>query len=353
MRVTNSMLSSNFLRDMRNNLATMQILQNQLTSGKEIRRPSDNPFKVARSMQLHGEMVANKQYNENIKDTINWLDTTDTALNQITNTLQRIRELVVSAGNVGYGTNERKAIGDEINEKIGELGQVLNTNFDGKYVFGGTKGSSKPTSSVEDINGRNHIVYSTKDGSYLDSKGNKVEVDPTTGKVKLDAIGNIISNHDPAYDDEFKYLSQNLYTEISQGVVIQYNVTSRDVFEFTKSDGSKGNLMEIVSDITRNLNSREQDEIDKLTSENLDDLTKALDNVLKVRSEVGAKQNRMETAKEQNSDQNFNLTDILSKTEDIDFTEKQMEYVTMQSVYIASLQTSAKILQPSLMDYLR
>lgn len=349
MRVTNSMLSSNFLRDMRNNLSNMQTLQNQATSGKEIRRPSDNPFKVARSMQLHGDILANKQYNENIKDTINWLDTTDTALNQVTNTVQRIRELIVSAGNGAYGDSERKAIGDEINQKIGELGQVLNTNFDGKYIFGGTKGTSKPMAIVEDQSGSNHAVYATKDGNYLNSNGELLKK-TTDGKLEVVA-GKLVL--DPSatpkkYQDEYKYLSQSLSTEISQGVTIDYNVTSRDIFQFK---GTTNNLMDLLNNITGNLN--DPNGTSKLIGENLDDITKALDNVLKLRSQVGAKQNRMDAAKDQNTEENFNLTDILSKTEDIDFTEKQMEYATMQTVYVASLQTSAKVIQPSLMDYLR
>lgn len=357
MRVTNSMLSSNFLRDMRNNLSNMQTLQNQATSGKEIRRPSDNPFKVARSMQLHGDILANKQYNENIKDTINWLDTTDTALNQVTNTVQRIRELIVSAGNGAYGDGERKAIGDEINQKIGELGQVLNTNFDGKYIFGGTKGTSKPMAIVEDQIGSNHAVYATKDGNYLNSDGKLLK----TAGGKLEVTGGNLQvvgppatadpldpNNPDKYKDEYKYLSQSLSTEISQGVTIEYNITSRDIFQFK---GTTNNLMDLLNNITGNLN--DPNGTSKLIGENLDDITKALDNVLKLRSQVGAKQNRMDAAKDQNTEENFNLTDILSKTEDIDFTEKQMEYATMQTVYVASLQTSAKVIQPSLMDYLR
>jgi flagellar hook-associated protein 3 FlgL len=61
----------------------------------------------------------------------------------------------------------------------------------------------------------------------------------------------------------------------------------------------------------------------------------------------------MESAQARNVDANFNMTEILSRTEDIDITEKTMEYATMQTIYVASLQTSAKVLQPSLLDYLR
>jgi flagellar hook-associated protein 3 FlgL len=93
--------------------------------------------------------------------------------------------------------------------------------------------------------------------------------------------------------------------------------------------------------------------VSTLSGQDLTDITDAINNVLKTRSEVGAKSNRMDSALSKNTDENSSMTDLLSKTEDIDITEKTMEYATMQTVYMASLQTSAKVIQPTLMDYLR
>jgi flagellar hook-associated protein 3 FlgL len=336
MRVTNKMLAHSFLRDMNNNLKNMQTLQQQMTSGKEIRRPSDDPFKVARAMQLHTDINANKQYNTNISDTINWLDTTDTALDQAGNVLQRVRELLVSAGNAGYGDSERKAIKDEINQKIGEFAQIMNTNFDGKYVFGGTRATTKPLDTINnDSTGNMDLVYYKRGGGVLDP-----------------------SNADDA--KEVNMISQKLTVAISQGVSMDYSVAATDIIDFTSESGKSRNLMDIFNSITTHLGkgttSSDQptdDPISKLTGEDLTAITDVINNLLKIRSEVGAKQNRMESAKEKNIEANFNMTEILSKTEDIDITEKTMQYATMQTVYIASLQTSAKVLQPSLLDYLR
>lgn len=319
MRVTNKMLAGNFLRDMRTNLNNMKTLQSQLTSGKEIRKPSDDPFKVARAMQLHTDINVNKQYNENIKDTINYLDTTDTALNQAGNVIQRVRELLVSAGNAGYGDNERRAIKDEINEKVGEFTQIMNSNFDGKYVFGGTKTTSKPVEATPDASGNNQIKFISKDGSA--------------------ATANDLTN-----------ISSKLSSEISQGVVMDYNVTATEIFQYKDKNGNSKDLMQIFSGI---LTDFDNNNTTSLTSTRLDEITSAMENLLKTRSKVGALQNRMESAQQKNEDENFNMTDILSKTEDIDITEKVMEFSTMQTVYTASLQTSAKVIQPSLLDYLR
>ena len=78
-----------------------------------------------------------------------------------------------------------------------------------------------------------------------------------------------------------------------------------------------------------------------------------ISNLLEKRSKVGAMTNRMESAEEKNDQENLNMTDILSKTEDIDFTEKMMEYAVMQTIYMASLQVSAKILPTTILDYIR
>ena len=463
MRVTNKMLSYNFLKDMRNNLNNMRTLQQQLTSGKEIRRPSDNPFKVSRAMQLHTDIGANKQYNENIKDTINWLDTTDTALGQAGNVIQRVRELLLASGNAGYGTSERKAIKDEINQKIGEFSQILNTNFDGKYIFGGTRATSKPVdvvggtkfdkaastdaitmsdlldnttpsglkndinisigsisivlkkdstmevkesatganlaagekfAPIKDLNDLSNVI--NKAMGYSPALENNLRVVPNFSDSKLMfvntnesnpstlytiSMGKVPSNNDimnaqtSTYDStatqnarlmyrkkdggelingvEYDQISTKMQIEISQGVFMEYNTTANEILEFTNEKGESKDIRAIFEDIVKHLDSADPNDNSQLTGTDLDNISDSLKNLLKLRAVAGAKQNRMEAAKDRNVEENFNMTDILANTEDIDITEKTMEFATMQTVYVASLQTSAKIIQPSLMDYLR
>ncbi|WP_436512798.1 flagellar hook-associated protein FlgL [Clostridium thermobutyricum] len=322
MRITNTMMANNYLRDMRKNLNNLNTLNGQLTSGKEIRRPSDNPFKVARSMQLHTDINANKQYNNNITDTINFLDATDTALNQLTNVMQRTRELMVSAGNASYGEDERKAIQEEIKQQTREISQILNTNFDGKYIFGGTKGTSKPT----DVQNEELV--------FVDKAGVKIN----------------IPNGD---QNQIKMLSSDLVVEISQGVKIEYNVTAMEIVNFKSKEGKEIDFSFLMKDIQHNLQSEDEKDMEKVVGENLRDLDSVISNLMQIRGEVGAMQNRMESALEKNKDENLNMKELLSNNEDIDITEKTMEAAMAETVYIAALQTSAKVLPPTLMDYLR
>lgn len=443
MRITSTMLSSNYLKNVNKNMNYLQTLQSQLSTGKEISKPSDDPYKASRIVKMYADIAGNEQYNDNITDVTNFLDVTDTSITQISNLYSRVRELLVSAGNAAYGSEQMQSIQDEMKVKVGQLAQLLNTSFDGKYVFGGTKVDSKPVTVVDgkiqyaDVDG-NAIpkVYKNEDGSYTTTKssknekvgledvmesGNTVreelmeEQDELNNKADLseednkrleeiksmlDGSKDIYRDSDGKYtiskgsettevsisdinkndiDDELKMLDPNnpddedrikelnnirnaivtydqinadMKIEISQGVIVDYNKTASEILEFTDpEDPSRTiNVSDLFNDIINNLNS--EDGKEALTGENLSDLDKAITNLLTKSSEIGAMQNRMESAKTQNESENENLTAILSNVEDIDFTEKMIDFSTLMTVYKASLQISANILPKTIMDYL-
>jgi flagellar hook-associated protein 3 FlgL len=319
---------------MQNNLQNMQKIQQQMTSGKTISKASDDPFIAARSMQLNTQLDANTQYSSNIKDATNYLSTTDTTLGQVGNALTRINELLVSTGNAGFSDQERQSVKDEINQVISGLSQTLNTSFDGKYLFGGTRATAKPLTTTTDANGNTKLDYNVSD-------------DSTESAKELNMIGKKIS------------------TEVSQGVTMDYNVSASGVLKYKSGDStadSPTDLRDLLQSIVNHLDGKNADgstpvdgdtsAVSLLTTDDLQGIQDASNNVLKLRSEVGAKENRMKDALDNNTTQTQNLTEILSKTEDIDITQKTMEYATAQTVYLASLQTSARVIQPTLLDYL-
>lgn len=415
-RITNSMMTSRFLSNMKRNLNNMSTLQNQLASGKEILRPSQNPFAATRNKQLANQISDNEQYNANIKDTSNWLDTTDTALAQAGNVMARIKELMVKAGNGAYSEDEIATIKNEVVEKSKELAQIMNTTFDGAYIFGGTKGTTKPI--TVDANG--NLAYADKDGNAINKNQdgtfnvdflNKININNSgtntnvsiNGKMDGATIKITIDNEEYTLDEtnkkltgagifnnatlddnnismikntlnsastQYDQINTTLKTEISQGVVVEYNKTATDIFEFkdtklitAQNPTGEVNVMEEIGSLISNLgklsdktgNVSDDDKEAALNYINGDGLTKMdsiIQNLLSNRAQVGTMQNRMESAMETNEDQNYNMTDILSSSEDIDFTEKTMEYAVMQTVYTAALQTSSKVLMNTIMDYI-
>src|SRR5690554_6008603 len=114
MRITNQSMLHNYLNNLNRNLARMAKYQDQMSSGKEIRRPSDDPFAVTRSMSLHTSINQNNQYLRNIEDSIGWVDMTDSALGNIGDILNRLRELVIKGANGSLAVTDRNAVRDEV-----------------------------------------------------------------------------------------------------------------------------------------------------------------------------------------------------------------------------------------------
>lgn len=316
MRITNSTLSTNFLRNLNRNLEQMQKYQNQLSSGKEVSRPSDNPLLVSKIMDLRNNILQNKQYNTNISDTLGWVETQEGALSGATDTLQRIRELIVYGANGSLAETDRAAIRDEVSTKIAELRDALNTNFDGRYIFAGQETLEMPFSLVK---------------TDHDNNPDTPDIDVLTYNPKPGA-------------------KEDITREISKGVTIDLVTDGSKITTASGTNAGNEDLGELLKNVVAALNSGDTE---ALSGELLGDIDKHLDNILRVRSKVGAIYNRLEAALARNESENINLNSILTKREDIDIAEKYMEYSVMKTVYQASLATGAQILQPSLLNYLR
>lgn len=326
MRITNSMLSSNFLYDLNNNLTNMKNLQQQMSTGNLINKGSDDPLGAAKLMEIDTEIAQNKQYNTNISNTNDWLSVTDTTLGQVSSTLQRINELLVSAGDGSYNTDQRQSIKDEINENISQISQILNTSYDGKYIFGGTRATDKP------------VATSTS-----------ATTTPPSGSTTTTTGGNTVLDYSSSDSNEIGKIKSRLTIEISQGVTMDYSISAGDVMEYKSDSGASEDLRTIFKNITDDLDSNNTSGLNGTDLQNMQD---AIANVAKLRTKVGTMENRMTSAKTENESENTSLTEVLANTNDVDMAEATIQYSTAQTVYLASLQTSAKIIQPTLMDYL-
>lgn len=289
---------------MNKNLANMRKYQNQLNSGHLISKPSDDPFKSARTMELLDGISSNKRYKENLDEGIGWLSTIDSALGQIGDALQTVREKTIEGGNGAYGPTERKALADHLSALKDQIFTIGNSAYDGRYIFGGDKTTQPPF--IKDASGK--IIYNGSEVGLPREMSAGVNID-------IAARGSSFSNSPttPAEGGIFKVLSQVV---------------------------DKLNNNEVPTDLLGN----------DLTPGTLD---YEITNILRLRSQAGANYQRLTDMSTKNENESFNMTTLLAKTYDIDFAEKIMEFKMMESVYTASLQTSSKIMQPSILDFLR
>ena len=124
--------------------ARLNETQLQLSTGKKINRPSDDPSASTQLLKLSTLKSKTEQYNRNIESARNQLQLQESVLNSVTNVLQRVRELTIQANNATQNNESRAAIADEIYNRIDELLQYANTKDpDGEYIFSGFNARSQ------------------------------------------------------------------------------------------------------------------------------------------------------------------------------------------------------------------
>lgn len=316
MRVTNKMLSQSLITNINVNLAKMEEYQNQLSSTKKINRPSDDPIATGKLLSAQSALQAQEQYSSNMKAAIGWLDTVDGALESAGDVLQRAREIAVSGSSGTLAAASMGALADEVDNMIAELVETANTSYAGRYLFGGGKTSTTPF----EISGK-------------DSEG------------KISQVQFINTAFDESLLDE----TYSRKVEIESGVTI--DISSGPTAFHTNADGNAdiNAVFELMIELRSQLDAGDQGAVNSL----IGDIDKHIDNVLSERAVVGAKSKRLEVAQSRLSAYELNLTNLISKLEDADYAEASIGFSTQRTVYEASLAIGAKIIQPSLLDFLK
>lgn len=306
MRITNNMLSSQLLLNLNRNAQQMNNTQTQLATGRKINKPSDDPVGITYSLRYRAELSSNDQYQKNVDSAISWLEFNDTVMNQAGNAVQRLRELTVQAST---GTNPQSAL-DSINEEVKQLKEQLidisNSKLNGKYIFNGETYDIKP-----------YDFPSNADGTLDTTNATSI----VTDKGKINFI-------------------------VGESVQLPINVSGNEVFG---TETEEDNLFNIVNNIMKALTEGNQKEL----SNQLNNIDSRTDKMLAIRSEIGAKTNRVDLMMGRLDDLGINLTDLQSKVEDADYAELAMQSKIQENIYNASLSAGAKIISPSLVDFLR
>jgi flagellar hook-associated protein 3 FlgL len=299
-RVTQNILNSNMLFNLQRNNKTMETYQDQLSTGKKINKPSDNPVTAVRGMFYRSSLSEIEQYKRNLDHGLSWMTSTDEALNEVTEVVQRVRELTVQGLNGTNDATSRSAIAEEINQLKNHLGEIANTQFSGKYIFAGTDIKNPPYDT--DAN----IANSTKEFR-------------NTNPEVLELEAGFKSN-------------------------IQINVRGIDIFN-NQDIGGVFNVLSDIVDQFRNSNENNSDHLKKLDNQ--------IDNILRERAELGARMNRIELAMSRIDGIEVSTTSLLSKEEDVDIAQVIVNLKAQENVQRAALSAGARIIQPSLVDFLR
>lgn len=315
MRITNGMMVNTLMRNLGNNLKRMDKTQQNLATGKKFINPSDDPIGVSRSLRLNTDLSVMDQYKRNVSDSQSWMETTEIALSNITEVLKRAKELTVQAASETYSVEQRTAIAGEIEQLKEQLISIANSNYAGSYVFSGYKTDKKLMNDlgVYDVGGQT-LSFS-------------------------ESIGINVGNGDRL---GINFVGQRVFgIGLGTGPI---NVTGNAI-----GDTSKSQLIDVFDQLATDLKADDTPGISSALSR----IESYMNNTSAVTAEIGVKGNRLELTSNRIEDDVVNLKSLLSKNEDADMAEIIMNLKNEENVYRASLSGGAKIIQPSLVDFIR
>ncbi|MDK2930493.1 MAG: flagellar hook-associated protein 3 FlgL [Bacillota bacterium] len=311
MRISTSYLLNNLSRDIAQQLARMQKLSEDISTGKRVRKPSDDPIAASRGLAIRALRAGVAQHKINIGDAKDWLSATERALMKAQEVFENAADAALRAGNSTLSDDERRALAQDVDGLISELVDLANTQYDGRYIFAGLKTLTRPFVLTKNAGTPSYTVtYEGADGSK------QIEVEPgTTMQVN--------TNGGEAF-------MQGI-AEAGGMNVFQILVALRD--HLLAGDASATFQDDIASDIAAT--------------------QAAQDRILNLVTGIGAKVRRLDRASMKLSQDEVELEALLSNTEDADVFKAITDLQLQETVYRAALGAAAGIMQTSLLDYLR
>jgi len=291
LRVTQRSISANTTANLQHSLSQMQRLQEQLSSGRQLARPSDSPTGTVSALRLRADLRRGEQLVRNASDGLGWLGTADSALTQSLDVIGRVRELALRGRNGSMGPDDRAAIATEVDALREHLLGIANTTYLGRPLFAGTAAAT--------------VAYDAA-GVY---QGDAGAVDRT----------------------------------VLDGVSVTVNVTGPAAFGPAGADVFT--VLVDIADHLRNDPTQLGTDVAALDQRSLDLKTEL--------AQVGARYHQVEAMRSRTEGARLDAQNALAEVESVDLPRTITELKMQEVAYQAALSATARVIQPSLLDFLR
>ncbi len=294
MRVTDRLMFDGLTKNLQRNASELFRLQNIVSTGKKINKPSDDPVSVSKILEYDELISRSDQYTENIGHAIGFLEVSDSALSGVGDILVRAKELAVAQGNDTMNADDRQSASIEVQNLFEELVQLANTKLGDRYIFAGYKTQTEPFSTT---------------GAYSGDSG-------------------------------------EIMVEVGPGTTIQTNLPGDSLF---KGTGGGIDIFTLLNDLKTNLENNDGASV----RGSLDNFDTASDIILNGRGDIGARLNRLDRTMSNTEDLKIEIMTLRSGLEDADIIKAVSDLALQQNVLEASRASSARIIEPTLLDFLR
>jgi flagellar hook-associated protein 3 FlgL len=290
-RTTQRSLTSRVQGNLQRNMAAMGRIQDRLSSGKEISRPSDSPTGTVSALRLRSEIRRNEQYTRNADDGLGWLGTADNTLTETLATVRRARDLALQGNNGATSATDRAALAAEVEQLREHALSLANTTYLSTPIFGGTAAGTTAYSAT---------------GAYLGDAGSAART-------------------------------------VGAGIEVQVSIPGEEVFGTAPAD-----LFGVLDRLASSLRTDPAG----LTAD-IDAIDGIFLNVQDKLAAVGARYHQVEAMRDRAEATMSAAKGQLANVESIDLPATIMELQLQEVAYQAALGAASRVLQPSLVDFLR
>ena len=300
MRVTDSYMYDSFISDLQNNMQQLDKINQKISTGLDVNKPSDSPDKIGSIISLRDSINNITQYQTNVGAANNYLNSTSTALTSMANILNSAQTLAVQGANDTYSADDRTSMATQVDNQIQEMLTLGNTQVNGQYIFGGYQTSTQPFTAT------------------------------TTGT----SVTGVTYNGDSGLMPE----------EINQGDIINKNVPGSSL----TAAGT-----DVYNALINFRNDLQNNDATAITAD-IGTLQSAYNSITTMNTDIGGKLQRTTDVSSTLKNTNTTLTGIQSSLEDVDMPTAMTNFQLQQNVYQSALTSISQMMQQTtLADILR
>ncbi len=347
MRVTNMMMMKSMNYNLEKNLSNMNDMYTQLSTGKSFQTTSEDPVNAAKSVLYTSYLTEIEQYQANAADATSRLSITESSVSNLQEVLEQVRELTVQAANETLSEDDRLVVLSEVEVLQEQLFEISNATYAGDSIFGGYNVAGAPFEVSDD----DLLTYNGSalclTGPYSDTMSDS-DILSLYNTYENDQITSDLSN-------------QNMVYNVGDNSQVDVNIEGQELFgagENSVFAVMEKLMMALEGDTSYKTINNEtipptviEQELD--LSSLIGELDDCLDGVRSINAEVGARKSYVEMTSNRLNQDYYTYTALLSSNEDVDIAEVSMKLANAEAVYSASLASGAKIIMPSLVDFIR
>lgn len=301
-RITPAMVTSTTLADLNSSLASLERTTDELSSGKTILEPSDNPYGASQVIDLQSQLDGLSSYETEAQSGISWEHTASSAMSNMGEITQRVRELLVQGANGTYNQSDLETMALQVEQLTQSLKQDANTQYAGEYVFSGTAATTPPYEQGEN----DEFKGNTESVSHVVGPGASVTI--TTN------ISALLGNGEASED---------------------------------------GKLLDTLRTIVKNMRGGTAEDQLLLGTTDLQNLDANMETLTQLQAVSGSATDQLQTALSRNEDLQTSITAALANTDGTNVAAASVAYANEQAAYEAALRAAATIVQESLLNFLQ